>query len=204
MKLDVAQKVLYNLQRLGEYQDYDIGTQDGILLWEKNFTHFSYFGRKKEIERVWLDELLRLQEKRKENESPMPIFFSEITDDGRIRIEKTFKEVNALYLSNEKLLNYLCHNRYESSRYSVLVEAIEGFHVTEELNYIWEKLTYFNTINLISQFLEQVLSIENITYSDISQYLSRNIGVMQKLFGNIQQMPNILTKLLVLKQSFNY
>ena len=41
------------------------------------------------------------------------------------------------------------------------------------------------TINLISQFLEQVLSIENIAYSDISQYLSRNIGVMQKLFGNI-------------------
>lgn len=136
LKLDVAQKVLYNLQRLGEYEDYDIGTQDGILLWEKNFIQFSYFGRKKEIERVWLDELLRLQEKRKENESSMRIFFSEITDDGRIRIEKTFKEVNALYLSNEKLLNYLCHNRYESSWYSVLVEAIKGFHVTEELNYI--------------------------------------------------------------------
>lgn len=39
MKLDVAQKVLYNLQRLGEYEDYDIGTQDGILLWEKNFDY---------------------------------------------------------------------------------------------------------------------------------------------------------------------
>ncbi len=204
LKLDVAQKVLYNLQRLGEYEEYDISMPKGIMLWEKNFKQFSCFGRKKEIERVWLDELLRLQKKRKKKESFMRIFFPEIAGNGKVSVEKTFKEVNALYLSNEKFIDYLCHNKYESSWYSALVQAIKNFSATEELNYIWEKLTNFNTINLISQFLEQVLSIKKITYSDISRYLKSNIGIMQELFENIQQMPNILTKLLVLKQSFNY
>lgn len=204
LKLDVAQKLLYNLQRLGEYEEYNIGTTDGIMLWEKEFKQFADFGRKKEIERIWLDELLRLQKKREAKEGAMRIFFPKVTDDGKVRVEVTFKEVNVLYLSNEKFVNYLCHNGYESSWYSVLAKAVKDFTSTEELNYIWEKLTNFNTINLISRFLEQVLSIKKITHSDIPRYLKNNIGIMQELFGNIQQMPNILTKLLVLKQSFNY
>lgn len=202
LKLDVAQKLLYNLERLCDYEMYDIETVNGFEMWEKQFV--KYMEQKEEIETDVFSGLVKLRDKRKKHEKSMRIFFPEITNDGRIMVETSFRELNILYLTNEKYVDYLCHNRYDLSWYSVLVESIKKFHVTEELHYVWEKATNFNTINLISKFSEEFMRKKGVYNNDMLQYLKRNIGELQDIFLYIQQMPNILTRLLVLKQSFNY
>lgn len=215
--MDTAQKIIYNLNRLGNRSVYDMEDSEEIDSWEEDgLTELLDIGRKqygtqKDITVDLIPDLERLESKYQNCNyaEDLSVHLPKKINDKKIELETDFLKLNVLYLGNEKLRDYLYHFKVDLDCLEMLEKQIkkleESYNETGvSLQYIWEKMTSFNTINLFAKFflrlIEQVGGLEKQKSEILQCIVKRNFY----LFRQINKMPNVLTKLLLIKFIFNY
>lgn len=212
LKLDIAQKITYNLYRIGENDVYDMENNEDVQLWEEEYRVFLDIGRNmsdKDLAVELMPELTsdRLEEKYNKTVCGSKVFFPKWLNGSKVKLEREFAELHVMYIGNEKFQNYLCHSGKRKENFDNLVKYIR---ILDEkgngaLHYIWEKLTNFNAINLIAKFLIQAAERNGVIKDEDKQSFAENVSKeYYYLFRQIIEMPNVLTRLLLLKQIFDY
>lgn len=214
---DIAQKLAYNLYRLDKNETYDFADSNDreYLIEDENIYELLSIGRKKygkdknknkNIADNLIDDLNQLW---KENiEQKPPVYFPMKIDRYSITLELNFLPLNILMIGNEKFQNFLYHKKNNPDCFGMLMEQIQILNDkdTVPLQYIWEKMTGFNTTNVIAKFLMTLIKEErknhHISQKDIEETVENIIPA--KLFYTIRFMPNVLTKVLMFKTVFNY
>ncbi len=223
---DVAQTIIYNLYRLEEMSEFDMEKDGGELWKEEELDVFWEIGRKrlekketeeigkkkrynrdeKEMEIDFLPDLDRLAEKYKGKAKPA-VYFTQFREGTKIRLEDGFRELEALYISNEKFQDFL-HQFKVKDCCEMLEKNVKKLNEITglPLHYIWEKMTYFNTINILAKFFLKYMEKENDvrTKKEAEIFIEWLCKDQKYLFRQIRSMPNVLTKLLLLKEAFAY
>lgn len=210
---DIAQTITYNLYRLGKKETYNMDDEEDIeyLINDENINELLYIGRKKYgRDKNIADDLIEDLEKLWKNstEQEPPVYFPMKIDGKRITLELDFLPLNVLFIGNEQFRNYICDQGKSRKYFEMLMEQIQILNDkdTAPLQYVWEKSTNFNTVNAMAKFLITLINEEKkkhkISNNEIEAIVKRVISC--ELFYAIRFMPNVLTKLLVIKTVFNY
>lgn len=76
--------------------------------------------------------------------------------------------------------------------------------VPRGIQYVWEKMTNYNTINIEAKFVMRILETRgDIEAAEAENYARYIVKRHRNLFATINRMPNVLTKLLILKEVFD-
>lgn len=174
LTLDVAQKIMYDLSRLGRHVKYDLEDNSE---WDLNqleeYLDWIHIGRKeyiqpeskankegyKELSVDLKQDLNRMKEKYKNSLYQPMVYFPEITDNI-IDLENSYIELNLTYIGNEKFRNYLwkVNQKPSDDLLPMLQQIIIKLNTLEiPLQYIWEKMTGINSIYIIGKGINQVL-----------------------------------------------
>lgn len=224
LELDVAQKIIYNLYRLDGVDKYDIGDAMDMEEWQERYGDLLGLGRKMEEKDMTVDLLPgldRIRKKYKKTEHKPKVWMQEKTEDGKIMLEANFGELNALYIGNEKFREYLywkgrIRNEFpqvalsgkENIRgfFQMLIENIKILNekVSVPQQYIWEKMTDFNALNMVAKFLTKIVEKNRICERNVRGFVKNEVEENYFLFRQITEMPNVLTRLLLLKMVFRY
>lgn len=213
---DLAQKINYNLSRLGDRQEFCFNTDDYNSLIElEDYIEWIHIGRQeygkeKSIYENLQSDLKRLKEKYKENPEPK-VYFSEITKKDVISVENNYMELNISYIGNEKFRDYLCGKTKKDGlpTLRMILELIKKLNNTNvDMQYIWEKMTGLNAVYIVGKYICNIFEYDPIL-SEIPNQKQKEIvenwiEQEHELFCFIKNMPNCLTKLLLLKQVFAY
>lgn len=205
---EIAQLLKYNLDRLDGNDAYDIYTDI------KNLLKYIDIGRKKyknasegNIEEVYEDIIDELPEDLDKIEQRHK------NDNGKVRFEKKiegkappilyldnrFREVHLLYIANDKFRNFISRNTNGLSlkKLLCLIQDLEEdclFNIT----YLWERMTNFNSLILMAEFWGWI-------YRDISnEEIRKNVMKYRKIIHSIERMPNTMTRIIFLKEGFQY
>lgn len=134
-------------------------------------------------------------------------------DNGKVRFEKKiegkappilylnnrFREVHLLYIANDKFRNFISRNTNGLSlkKLLCLIQDLEEdclFNIT----YLWERMTNFNSLILMAEFWGWI-------YRDISnEEIRKNVMKYRKIIHSIERMPNTMTRIIFLKEGFQY
>lgn len=208
LKLDVAQAITYNLCRLGEEYVYDMENDGDVEIWEDDYKAILDIGRKMPEKELMLDlipGLDRLEEKYNDVVNKSRVYFPRKVDGDKIMLEQKFTGLNVLYIGNEKFQDYLRRSGLKKAYFKDLMGYIEVMDKENEpQQYVWEKMTGFNAINIIAKFLTEIATIRGIQKKDIRGFIEFIQRECHHLFRQIMEMPNVLTKLLLLKHIFSY
>lgn len=209
LELDVAQEIIYNLYRLEEDDEYNIENDRDLKIWEEEYRVLLEFGRemsKKDFSTDLIPGICsnRLEEKYDEVVHSSNVIFPKMINGNKITLESNFSELNLLYIGNETFQDYLCHSKKHKNYFKKLMEYVKILNEgeNETLQYVWEKLTNFNSINIIAKFLTEVFERGSILYSE--NMLKNIVSEYKKVFQMMINMPNVLTRLLIFKQIFCY
>lgn len=208
LEFDVAQKIEYNLYRCTkeEHDMYNLGgneegTEDDYkIIWDEYGALFSS-GRKMEDKDPAIDLLPGIQRL----EPPKSkVCFSGCLDGENLFLESDFASLNFLYLANEKFQKFLGHEEKSQKYFDNLLEFIEILNKNNEipLHYIWEKMTNFNAANIISKFVVDFTLNGKFTIEAGYEFIESISVGSNTLLSQIEQMPNILTRLIFLKKIF--
>lgn len=214
LKIDVAQAILYNLYRCNEGEDtYDLnenygcsveGDLDKLINEYKEL--FSYGRGKKEhfVDLVPGLELLRRNSEKHKNKTK--VCFLQLTEDRKLILDRSYAKLNILFVGNDKFQNYLYHIKSKENYQNILknIKNLNKDTKCKPLHYVWEKMTDFNTINIVAKFFVELIGRDNITKKELKVYEEKIAYFYSILFKRIGDMPNILTRLLILKQAFSY
>lgn len=208
LEFDIAQKIEYNLYRCAK-EEHDIynleGKEEGTekdyeIVWDE---YEKLFLPGKKIENIdpTIDLLLGLQ---KLQVPKSRVCFSGCVDGENLLLESDFASLNFLYLGNEKFQKYLRHEEKSNKYLDELLKNIEILNENNEvpLHYIWEKMTNFNTANIISKFVIEFISKTNFTKKDGIKFIESISEGTDTLLNQISNMPNVLTRLIFLKKVF--
>lgn len=208
-EFDVAQKLAYNLYRCAkeEHDIYNLGgkeegtEKDYEIVWEE-YGKLFLSGRKIENIDPIIDLLPGLQ---KLQVPKSRVRFSGCVDGEKLFLESDFASLNFLYLGNEKFQKYLRHEEKSNKYLDNLLNNIEILNENDEipLHYIWEKMTNFNTANIISKFVIEFISKTNYTKEDGIEFIESISQGTDTLLNQITDMPNVLTRLIFLKKVFS-
>lgn len=208
LEFDIAQKIEYNLYRCAkeEHDIYNLGgkeegtEKDYEIVWDE---YEKLFLPGKKIENIdpTIDLLLGLQ---KLQVPKSRVCFSGCVDGENLLLESDFASLNFLYLGNEKFQKYLRHEEKSNKYLDELLKNIEILNENNEvpLHYIWEKMTNFNTANIISKFVIEFISKTNFTKKDGIKFIESISEGTDTLLNQISNMPNVLTRLIFLKKVF--
>ena len=214
MALDVAQSIIYNLYRLGERDTYDIDKDKDMELWEQNGLDKMVdigrikYGKEKKLCVDLKHDLKRL--KRKYAEYPkierQTVYLPRVIEGSKIVLEDNFMELNIPYIANEKFQDYLYNYKYDSDCYETLMGLIKLLNEKQisPMQYIWEKMTNFNVINIETKFLLKIIEKRRMKKGEIKTYINYMVKRHRSLFKTINNMTNVLTRLLILKIVFRY
>lgn len=205
---DVAQKIAYNLYRCTreEHDIYNLGgkeegtEEDCEIVWEE-YGKLFLSGRKIENKDPTIDLLSGLQ---KLQVPKSRVCFSGCVDGEELLLESDFASLNFLYLGNEKFQKYLRHEEKSNKYLDDLLKNIEILNEIKDvpLHYIWEKMTNYNTANIISKFVIEFISKTNYTKEDGIEFIESISQGTDTLLNQITDMPNVLTRLIFLKKVF--
>lgn len=197
LEFDIAQKIEYNLYRCAK-EEHDIynleGKEEGTekdyeIVWDE---YEKLFLPGKKIENIdpTIDLLLGLQ---KLQVPKSRVCFSGCVDGENLLLESDFASLNFLYLGNEKFQKYLRHEEKSNKYLDELLKNIEILNENNEvpLHYIWEKMTNFNTANIISKFVIEFISKTNFTKKDGIKFIESISEGTDTLLNQISNMPNV-------------
>lgn len=209
LKLDVAQAITYNLCRLGEKDTYDMEESGDVESWEEYFRDFLDIGRKmpeKDLAIDLIPGLDRLEGKYKDVADRSRVYFPKMVTGSRITLERNFAGLNVLYIGNEKFQAYLSRSGNKKAYFKDMEGYIAALDKENEpQQYAWEKMTGFNAINIIAKFLTEMAKAGGGRRNKgIPDFIKDVVSEYYYLFQQVMEMPNILTRLLLLKQIFNY
>lgn len=216
LEMDVSQAILYNLYRCDgkNGENYDLNKEyERFKKWDldeliKEYGELFSYGRGKKDHYVDLVSGLELLRKNCEKQKrKAKVYFSQLTEDNILSLDRSFPRLNVLYIGNDKFQDYLYHIKKRKEMLQSLQEYIKKLDKdsnSKPLHYIWEKMTDFNTINIIAKFLVERIESERINEKDLKAYEEWMTDNYAVLFRRIEDMPNILTRLLILKQAFSY
>ena len=168
---------------------------------DKNIKDDKNIGDDKNIEDDLIEYLTKPRKQKDSMERKPPIFFPMENDGRRITLEFDFLPLNILFIGNRQFRNYISNQGKSRKYFEMLMEQIQILNDkdTAPLQYVWEKSTNFNTLNVMAKFLMMLINEEKkkqkIPNNEIGVIVKRVISF--ELFYAIRFMPNILTKLLV-------
>ncbi len=209
LKLDVAQAITYNLCRLGEKDEYDMEDSRDVEIWEEDFKDILDIGRKmpeKDMAVDLLPGLDRLKDRYNSVPERAGVYFPRLVNGCRITLERNFSGLNVLYIGNERFQSYLSRLGTKKAYLREMMGYIAALDKgNEPQQYAWEKMTGFNAINIIAKFLTEMAKKEGCTQRKlVSSFMKNIMEEYYYLFRQIMEMPNVLTRLLLLKQIFAY
>lgn len=208
LEFDVAQKIEYNLHRCtkAEHDKYNLegtekGTEDDYkIVWDKYGALFSS-GRKMEDKDPVIDLLPGIKRLKPPKSK---VCFSGCLEGENLFLESDFAPLNFLYVANEKFQKFLRHEKESQKYFDYLLGYIKILNKKKKipLHYIWEKMTNFNVANIISKFVTEFTINGKFTEEAGCEFI-KNISIgTNTLLSQIEQMPNILTRLILLKKVF--
>lgn len=214
MALDVAQSIIYNLYRLGDRNEYYMKKEEDRKLWEKRGLDQLIdmgnrkYGETRILDLYFAEDCMRV--KKKYDTSPLQekqiVYLPRIVQRGKITLESNFMELNIAYVANNKFQDYLYNYKYDSDCYETLMGLIRLLNdkVSIPIQYIWEKMTNFNVINIETKFLTDIMRKKQMKEKDVKPYMEYIVKQHRPLFKIINSMTNVLTRLLILKAAFRY
>lgn len=205
--LDMAQEIQYNLYRLEEpieidLNDYEEECKEWIEIGRKKY------GEEKEFFTDFEQDMQRLKEKYKECPKRSVAMFCEV-EDCKICVDANFLDLNLAYMGNEKFQDYLFHfEKRPRADWKNLMDLIKKLdRIGVSMHYIWEKMTNFNAVCIVAKFFLHTVKNcygEDITAKKQQEYVQNMSEKNRCLFRRILEMPNYLTRLLILKQILSY
>ncbi len=210
LKLDVAQAITYNLCRLGKEDVYDMEDGYDVKIWEEDFRGILDIGRKmpeKDLAVDLIPGLERLEEKYNDAAERSRVRFPRMADGGKITLEQNFSGLNVLYIGNERFQTYLSRSGPKKAYFKDFMGYIAVLDKVgnEPQQYVWEKMTGFNAINIMAKFLTEMAGKGGCSQrKDVRNFMESLMKDHSYLFRQIMEMPNVLTRLLFLKQVFAY
>lgn len=227
LQIDVAQELQYNLLRLGKTEVVNWETENKEVI--REYEKWISIGRKKyggnvekttgkedeiidentkDIYSELFDDLSRLQKKYEGKAKPQVHFHSNSIEKEKIFIEEDWRELNLTFIGNEEFQDYLYHVGYQGKYYKTLTALIMQLNELDlPMQYMWEKMTNFNVICILGKFFWNISGSgldKEITKKKQKMFLEQMIESEKYLFREIRNMPNYLTRLLLLKQVFAY
>lgn len=217
LMMDVAQAVTYNLYRLDRTDRYDMEDEKSLEEWEGQYRGLLDFGRDmrgKDLSVDLLPGLERLRQKYEKTGDKLKVIFPGLERDKEIILESAFAELNVLYIGNEKFQEYL-HWKERVRRWNTeeslppkkdffqmllnLVKTLDETGMPQQ--YVWEKMTDFNALNITAKFLTGLVKNAG-RKGDGIKAVETILRENYYLFRQIAGMPNVLTRLLFLKKAF--
>lgn len=209
LSLDVAQEIQYNLLRLETSDEIDLNGSEKTLKWYEEWIDIGNkkYGDEKKLIDDFEEDMDRLNKKYGSDNTLSVKMFCQI-ENHKIPIDTEFVELNLAYMGNEKFRDYLNHKGKQGTYLETLMDLIEKLDKGEvPMQYIWEKLTNFNTICILGKFLFHIngsRNKRNITEKEQMEFLETFTEEPTHPFFPIWDMPNYLTRLLCLKQILGY
>lgn len=213
LAMDMAQEIMYNLQRLDKLQEFCLSDKEDLKEWDnEKLVEFIKIGKRKysvyendngvaEISCNFLEDLDRYLENNTFNSDYFPHFFEidyeSTAEANRIGLDSNFLQLHILEIANEKYKEIVTGESNSVNISRILNDWVKKLSeaTDEDLRYIWEKMTYYNSIIIYAKIFSEIFT-EKETDKERERIIREfaNSG----LFSQTASMSNVLTKLLML------